>query len=150
MLNYFYIFAANPEARRGLFIASCLIFLNILTGSFMLSYYSGTTFKESGSTLDPTMSSIIVMVVQLVGTYTASILIDRCGRRILLMLSSTGASIGFSVMGTFSYLSQCGYNLEVFKLVPIISFSVSSYCLAIGLTPLCFVITAEVLPSKVK
>jgi hypothetical protein len=55
---------------------------SILTGIFVMSMYSATIFKDAGSSLSPDMSTIIVGFILLIGSYVATMLIDRMGRKL--------------------------------------------------------------------
>lgn len=47
----------------------------------MMSYAS-IIFAQSGSSLSPTISAIIVGVIQFIGSYVSTMLVDRLGRRV--------------------------------------------------------------------
>lgn len=112
--------------------------------------YAAIIFKDSGSKLDPSMSAIIMIAIQLIATTISTSLVDNVGRRILLIVSSTGATIGLSIMGAYTYLSYHQYDLEGFDWVPVTSISFSVFMAYIGLVPLVFVVLMEVLPVKVE
>lgn len=99
--------------------------------------------------MDPALSAIIMIIIQLMATTTSSTLVDRVGRRILFILSSSGTAIGMAAMGTYVYLSFHGTDLTGFNWVPVTSLSFAVLSCNIGLIPLVFVILLEVLPSKV-
>lgn len=52
-------------------------------------------------------------------------------------------------MGTYSYLSQQGYDLSHFNWVPVISLSFVIFISSTGIIPIPYIIIAEVLPQKV-
>lgn len=112
--------------------------------------YTGTIFRQSGSELDPNTCSIIVAAIQVVGVYTSSLLVDRVGRKALLLISSSGAAIALAMLGTFSYLHRQGVNVQAFDFIPLVSFSFYVFITCIGIMPLPFVILAEILPPKVQ
>lgn len=95
------------------------------------------------------MSSIIMMSVQLVGTYIATFLVDLYGRRPVMMVSTFGSAVGLGLLGGFSYLTHNGNDMTTFNWIPIASFSLAIFSLSLGIMPLSFVILAEVLPAKV-
>lgn len=119
------------------------------SGTFALLSYSTTVFKDSGSDFDPYISSIIFTSLQIFGTYCTSLLIDRVGRKVLLIVSASGASVGLATMATFSYFHKYGYDVSAFNLVPVISLSFFIFISSVGLIPIPYVIIAEVLPRKV-
>lgn len=51
-------------------------------GAFTLVNYTAKIFVDSGSDLPPNESAIIVGVIQLIGTYVSTILVDRTGRKV--------------------------------------------------------------------
>lgn len=140
----------TPEARRGLAIGVTMMSLNIFTGGLLMLNYAATIFKDSGSELDPNTSSIILIAVQLLGTNIASFLVDRIGRRALMIASTTGTGTGMCAMATFNFLHSRGVDLTEFNWVPVASLSVAVFMASMGLLPLVFVVVAEVLPPKVR
>lgn len=73
---------AEPASRKAILIGLVLLALNQSTGLFAMTVYTGTIFAESGSNLSPNAAAIVVGGIQLVGTYFATILVDRNGRRV--------------------------------------------------------------------
>ena len=128
----------------------CLTGLSIFSGTFAMINYTGVIFSESGSNIDPAISSIIVAAIQVVGVYIATTLVDKLGRRTLLITSSSGAALALSVLGTFSYLSKHDVDLKAFNWIPLAAFSFYVLICSIGVLPLPFIILAEILPAKVK
>lgn len=112
--------------------------------------YAASIFKDSGSNLDPSISAIIMIFIQLLAMVISTSLIDNAGRRILLIVSSTGTTVGLAAMGTYTYLSFYRFNLKGLDWVPVTSISFAVFMAYIGLVPLVFVVLMEVLPVKVK
>lgn len=112
--------------------------------------YASMIFKDSGSELDPNMSAIILITVQIFATFTASLLVDKLGRRLLMLTSTTGTAVACAIMGVYTYFAHLGYDLHSnFNWVPIFSLSLSLVMSAFGIFPLPFVVMGEVLPAKV-
>lgn len=111
--------------------------------------YAGKIFKDSGSDLDTNISSIILISIQIMATFIATGLVDKLGRRKLMLTSTVGAALGSALMGTFTFLSSLGYDLQNWNWVPVASLSFSLFMSSFGIFPLVFVILAEVLPAKV-
>ncbi|KAI0149569.1 general substrate transporter [Xylariaceae sp. FL1272] len=90
--------------RRALAIACLLQALQQLSGFNSLMYYSATIFKLVGFR-SPTMASLLIAVINFIFTVTSLRLIDRVGRRRMLLISIpfmiTGlllAAFGFSAL----------------------------------------------------
>lgn len=124
--------------------------INQFSGCFVLLNYSATIFRDSGSDIDPNTSSIILASIQCIGTYVATILVDKVGRKVLLLVSVSCTTIGLAAMGTYSYLDSLQYDLHQFNWVPVTSLSFVIFIASIGILCLPFIVLAEVLPSKVR
>lgn len=134
------------------FLISLTIFtMNECCGSFILVSYTTLIFAESGSAIPDEWSAVVVAVIQLAGTYVSSILIDRLGRKPLLIVSSLGCSLSLIGLGIYLYLNQlgAGYDLEPFNWIPLVTFSALVFLAAGGIIPICFVIMTEIMPTKV-
>lgn len=95
-------------------------------------------------------SAVVVGVIQLAGTYLSSVLIDRLGRKPLLIVSSLGCTFSLIGLGTYLYLNQLGdYDLEPYNWIPLVTFSSLVFLAACGIIPICFVIMTEIMPTKV-
>lgn len=123
--------------------------INQFSGCFALLNYSATIFRDSGSDISPNTSSIIIASIQCIGTYVATILVDKVGRKLLLTISASATSIGLAIMGTYSYLDKLNFDLHHFNWVPVCSLSFVIFIASIGILPLPFIVLAEVLPNKV-
>lgn len=55
--------------------------------------------QETGSTLDPYITAILIGVVRFVGCTGVSLVMTRCGRRSLMGISSIGQCISMLVSG---------------------------------------------------
>lgn len=118
-------------------------------GQFALTSYALTIFRESGSTIDPNISSVIMGLIQIVGTCSGSMLIDHLGRKVLLLISTAGSTIGLLIVSAYSYLHMNGFDVSDWNLLPIITISCFIFISAIGIIPVPYVITTEILPRKV-
>lgn len=71
----------NP-ARKSLIIAIFLSALNQFSGCCAMLFYVAYIFSLSGSNLSPNKSAILVGVIQLVGAFVSTQLVDRAGRKV--------------------------------------------------------------------
>lgn len=143
-------FAVKWPAIKAILIGFSLTAINLFSGSFAMINYTASIFKASGSTIDPHISSIIIAVIQILGVYGSTNLVDRIGRKTLLTLSTTGASISLVILGTYSYLNENGFDVEQFNFVPLLSFSTFILICCFGILPLPFIVLTEILPAEVK
>lgn len=80
---------ASKANINGLIVGLCLMLFQQLSGVNAVIFYAGSIFEQAGSTLSADNCSIIVGVVQVIATYGATVLVDRAGRRVLLLLSGS-------------------------------------------------------------
>jgi MFS family permease len=139
-MNMIQIFV-DPLIRK---IAVTVLLLHViqqLIGMNAVMYYSTTIFNMS---FDPEMSkymAIVTTVVNFIATIVSLILIDRMGRRPLLLIAEAGACI-FSVLLIIGYVYSIGALLVVAVFGYVISF-------AIGVGPIPWMITSEMSPMYV-
>jgi hypothetical protein len=173
--NYFLTKFRSPTgskaSKKGFLISIVLMTFPGLCGCFVIISYGEKIFSQAGSTLSPATSAIIVAVIQLVGSYFATFLIEKAGRRVrtnrfqkqrnkvtkksptqfqmLLIISCFGCSLSLFVMGANSYVRYLGYELGAFNIIPVISFSVLVFIAAIGMVSLPFIMVNELVSQKV-
>lgn len=135
--------------RRAILIGVVLVLVNQLCGAFVLISYTSAVFEESGSTLSPNASSIVIALIQLIGSYVSTLAIDRIPRKILYSLSAMGTIVGLLMFGVHGFLSSFGFSLSIFSGVPIVSLSLIIFIASVGIIPLTFIILSEVLPQEV-
>lgn len=144
------LFTVKWPAIKAILIGFSLTAINLFSGMFAMINYTASIFKASGSTIDPHVSSIIVAVIQILGVYGSTNLVDRIGRKTLLMFSTSGAFIGLIMLGTYSYLNENGFDVEQYNYVPLLGFSTFVLINCFGILPLPFIVLTEILPAEVK
>lgn len=144
------LFSVQWRATKAILIGVSMTAINLFSGTFAMVNYTAIIFKESGSTIDSQDSSIIVAVIEVLGVACSLLLVDRIGRKSLLIISTTGAFIGLFSLGVFSYLHENNYDLTQFNLVPLLSFSTFIFIGCLGIVPLPFIVINEILPVEVK
>lgn len=69
--------------RKAFTIGIVLALLSRCCGCIAMISYTAYIFQEAGSNIPPNTSAIVVAVIQLVGSYMATFLVDRAGRKVL-------------------------------------------------------------------
>ncbi|RZC34874.1 Sugar tr and/or MFS 1 domain containing protein [Asbolus verrucosus] len=88
----------SKAITQGLFIGCGLMFLQQFSGITAIISYMQSIFDASESSLAPEISTIIIGVIQVAITLVTSQLVDRLGRRILLLTSLTGMLLSHTLM----------------------------------------------------
>lgn len=71
----------NP-GRKAFIIGTILSLVNQFCGCLALLNYTANIFQEAGSSMSPNMSAIVVGSIQFLGSYVATCLVDRTGRKV--------------------------------------------------------------------
>lgn len=87
-------------------------------------FYTVEIFQSSGSNIDPNLSAVIVGLVLMISVIVSILLIDRVGRKILLIVSSIGMSLALFGLGLFFYFKTETENettIDSFNWLPLAS-----------------------------
>ncbi|XP_064541799.1 facilitated trehalose transporter Tret1 isoform X2 [Drosophila montana] len=98
---------------------------------------------------DANMCTIVIGAVQIVGTYTTTLICDQFGRKILLLISTLGAGICLAAFGCFTYFAKL-YDLSALGWLPLVLLSLDVFLCNIGLVGVFFVVLVEVMPAKIR
>ncbi|CAK9794698.1 Facilitated trehalose transporter Tret1 [Anthophora quadrimaculata] len=134
---------------KGLVITLGLFGGQQLAGIFLMISYTETIFKMSGSSLSPNSSSIIVGLIQVFGSCLSTTLMERAGRKPLLLTSCFGMGFCHYTLGTFCYLQALGYDVSRFSWISIVALSIFMIAYALGLGPGPYVVSLEILSRDI-
>lgn len=143
----------DPATQKGALLAITLIIFADLCGSFVIINFLTQIFEAAHIQFDIYMSTIIVGVIQIIGSSVATGLVDLCGRRVLLMWSALGTGICLAALSIYfqllSYPSQSELVLQLTWL-PIVALGGTILISTLGVTTLPFFVIAELLPVKLR
>lgn len=131
-------------------LSMVIVVLSLCTGQFVIITFTKQIFDETGSNISSEYSSIIVALIQLIGSYVSTLVIERVGRRILLLISTAGCGICLFTAGLYFFLKQLEWDTSAFTVVPLISVGIMIFVFAIGVASVPFVVITEILPEKLR
>ncbi|KAL0794989.1 hypothetical protein Bca101_066366 [Brassica carinata] len=130
-----------------------LLILQQLGGINGVLFYSSTIFKSAGVS-SSNVATFGVGAVQVVATAVATWLVDKSGRRLLLMISSIGMTISLVIVAVAFYLKEFVspesdmYNiLSMVSVVGVVAMVISC---SLGMGPIPWLIMSEILPVNIK
>ena len=118
---------------------------NQFTGINTIMYYAPTIFKSAGfSESSSFLQTVLVVITNLVFTIIAMTVIDKLGRKFLLMMGAVGMSI-FLGLFAFAYLNHSfeGYGLLIYVMGFIAFFAASQGAVI-------WVILSEMFPNNIR
>lgn len=139
----------GASLRPALIVGIGLAVFQQFTGINTVIYYAPTIFQFAGlhSASAAILATVGVGVVNVLLTIVALRLLDRVGRRPLLLYGLVGMIISLGVLG-FAFLSPA--LSDVVAWVAVISVAVYVACFAIGLGPVFWLMIAEIYPLKIR
>lgn len=133
--------------RLALIVGVCLAAFQQLTGINTIIYYAPIIagYSGIGHSGNSLIGAVIVGIVNVAATAVAIFLVDRVGRRILLL---TGISIMIVTLAVMGYLlrgnvASAGIPVLIVLLIYIIGF-------AIGLGPVYWLLSSEIFPTRLR
>jgi SP family facilitated glucose transporter-like MFS transporter 8 len=134
-------------------IAMALLFLRSFSGPVALLNYTASIFEESGSSLSPSLSSILVAIFQIFGNITSLFLVEKAGRKFLFAISFFGGAFGLFILGGFIYFKSIKVQFlmdDCWQWIPLVSFSLVIFIANCGYMAIGFLYVAEIAPQNVK
>ncbi|KAL2731542.1 facilitated trehalose transporter Tret1-2 [Vespula maculifrons] len=144
----------NVKANFKALLYTCLLAsFQQLTGINVVLFYMQSIFAATGSTMDSNVSTIIVGSVQVAASFVTPLIVDRLGRRLLLITSGIGEIVTLTALGLFFYLKDVQKDEEVVQSIswlPVVSLVIfiATYC--IGWGPLPWAVMGEMFAPAVK
>ncbi|HEV2304205.1 MAG TPA: sugar porter family MFS transporter [Candidatus Acidoferrales bacterium] len=139
----------SSAVRPALVVGIGLAIFQQFTGINTVIYYAPTIFQFAGfkSASAAILATAGIGAVNVLLTIVALRLLDRAGRRPLLLYGLVGMIISLGVLG-FAFLS--GSLSSTVAWVAVISVAVYVACFAIGLGPVFWLMIAEIYPLRVR
>lgn len=136
--------------RNALFIALLLMFFQQFSGINAVIFYTVPIFQSAGSTMDPAICGIVVGVVQVLMTFVSSVLIDKAGRRILLLQSSFIMGSCLIVLGVYFKLQADKADVSGIGWLPLASVVLFIISFSLGFGPIPWMMMGELCAPDVK
>ncbi|XP_044571402.1 facilitated trehalose transporter Tret1 isoform X2 [Drosophila ananassae] len=138
----------NKEAWKAYGLIYVLLFTHQMSGNFAIITYATTIFKHLNNDFHVNLSAIGLGVSQLLGMMIAIVLVDRVGRRILLLSSMAGMAAGELTIVCLKYFASMQF-LKEHGWFGLVTMCLISLIAGIGVGSLTFLVVVELLPHKI-
>ena len=135
----------QPGLRKAMIVGIVLAMFSQITGINAIIYYAPEIFKTAGAGIESALlQTVILGLVNTLFTFVAIWLIDKIGRKTLLLWGVSGMTISLLAIGSCYY-----YNLThgPWLLIFIIAY-LASFASSLGAIP--WVIISEIFPTKTR
>lgn len=141
----------QPFIYKPIMISLFLMFAQQMSGINAVMFYAIKIFETAGSTIPPDDSMVIIGVVQVVATLVATMLMDKGGRRVLLLVSAALLALSLGVLGTYQYMKAMDENsVSNIGWLPLACLSIFIIGFSCGMGPIPWLMMGELLPSRVR
>ncbi|XP_035726577.1 facilitated trehalose transporter Tret1-like isoform X1 [Vespa mandarinia] len=136
---------------RRAFICSCggMLFQQ-LSGVNAVIFNTLEIFQAAGSSLPSDVAAIIVSLVQVIMSGAAAAIVDRAGRKPLLMFSSGMLAICLLALGIYFKKKDDGDDVSSLGWLPLASLTLFMIAFSIGLGPVPWMLTSELFTAELK
>jgi sugar porter (SP) family MFS transporter len=138
----------RPSVRPALVVGVGIAFINQMVGVNAVIYYAPTILKDAGfSSSAAILATTGVGILNMLVTLCALLLIDRVGRRPLLLVGISGVLLALIVLGA-AYLLPGGPSGAGFLLVAGLLVYIASFAASLGIA--IWLLNSEVYPLEVR
>ncbi|GBM51379.1 Facilitated trehalose transporter Tret1 [Araneus ventricosus] len=139
----------SPILYKPFILSIALMFFQQFSGVNAVLFYTAKIFKSAGSSVNPIEATIYVNIIQVIATAISSVLMDKAGRKALLLFSGICMAVSFIILGGFD-LARTNNPAVVDKygwlpLVCLMAF-IAAFSLGFGPTP--WLMVAEMTPIR--
>jgi len=135
----------DRSLRRVMVIGIILAIFQQWSGINVIFFYAPDIFSKTGAGIESQLlQTVIIGAMNVLFTLLAMWLVERIGRKVLLLISATGMALSYIVIGALFYFDHLsGYLLLIFSLTAVASYST-------GLAPVTWVILSEIFPNRIR
>ncbi|XP_022834741.1 facilitated trehalose transporter Tret1 isoform X2 [Spodoptera litura] len=150
-----YIAALKKKtALKALLICYALMVFQQLSGINAVIFNTSQIFSDAGATIAPTIATIIIGVIQVIATFISSLVVDKLGRRILLLLSALVMCVCSTALGVYFFLQQThGSEADIVQAItwlPLVSLSLFIIAFSLGFGPIPWMMAGDLCQIDIK
>lgn len=135
----------KPGLRVAMVIGIALAILQQVTGINAVMYYGPEIFKTAGFHATAAIAwNIGVGIVQVTFTLVAIAVVDRVGRKPLLLIASAGMGVALFLLGAASLIGRFEGLWILFLVLTYVAF------FAVAMGPVVWVVLSEIFPTRVR
>lgn len=134
----------KPGLFKVLLLAVFLAFLQQWSGMNVILYYAADIFQAAGYNIKEMMLQIVVIgSTMALSVFVTMAVVDRWGRKSLLMFGLAAMAIVYLIEGTLFYLDIKGVYIIILTIVCVAFYSLT-------LAPLLWIILSEIFPNRIR
>lgn len=139
----------EPGVYKPLLLGVFLMVFQQMTGINDIMFYAESIFEQANFKRAD-LGSVLVGVVQVFFTAVAAVVMDRAGRKLLLMISGVSMAISTAAFGVYFFLLEQPQPQTQLAWLALLSMGVFISGFALGWGPIPWLLMSEILPVKVR
>ncbi|XP_046664108.1 solute carrier family 2, facilitated glucose transporter member 8-like [Homalodisca vitripennis] len=148
-LSFMSLFATRGTTK-GFILGMALMIALQTSGILPVLSFAVSIFEICGASLTPYQSALIIGLVQVIFTCLSSLLVDKLGRKFLLISSLLTMSLSLLVLGAYLFFLSTQPVASLLRWIPVISLSLFVSAYSIGVGPIPFIVVGEIFPTHLK
>ena len=141
----------SPAMRKSMFIVLILFVLSHTCGTLViLSFMQTILIKAKCYLIEPQEIVIYANILSGISSMLISGMIDKFGRRFILIITSIGTTAATAALGTHFYLLQLNFDAQSLQFIPIVPVILYSITSVFGYVPVATAILSEIFPQNIK
>lgn len=138
------------STRKALFLIIGIFVVLQMTGIMMVPFYSTIIFKEAGFENNAELITVVLAGMQVISCLFALATVDKFGRKILLIASTSTMFVCLTGIATYFLLKDFEYDVSLIILLPFVLFCIYVIAFSIGLAPVSYVLLGEIFLQEAK
>ncbi|XP_011300022.1 facilitated trehalose transporter Tret1 [Fopius arisanus] len=134
---------------KGFIIALVLFGAQETTGYSVMMTYTSEILTFVDGLLTPNSATIIVGIIQIFGSWLSIAIMDRAGRRSLILISCLGMAICHGTLSAFFFMEKLPYDLSSLTWIPVTALSIYAFVWSFGIGPISFIVASEIFSADV-
>ncbi|XP_011869616.1 PREDICTED: solute carrier family 2, facilitated glucose transporter member 8-like [Vollenhovia emeryi] len=138
---------------KALIYTCAMVSFQQFTGINIVLFYMQNIFIAAGGLVPTEIAPIIIGVVQVLASAVTPLVVDRLGRRVLLVFSGIGETVSLCALGLYFYLKEVQHADDVVNQIswlPVASLIIFIATYSVGWGPLPWAVMGEMFASNVK
>ncbi|XP_017043359.1 facilitated trehalose transporter Tret1-2 homolog isoform X2 [Drosophila ficusphila] len=141
----------RPVTRKALAISMGLMFFQQVCGINAVIFYSSRIFEEANTGIGAQWATILIGIMQVVATFVSTLVVDKLGRRILLLASGVSMAVATTAIGVYFYLQkQDPDQVTSLGWLPVASLCVFIIMFSMGYGPVPWLMMGELFATDIK
>ncbi|ALC44659.1 CG10960 [Drosophila busckii] len=136
---------------KALSISLGLMFFQQVSGINAVIFFSESIFKDANTGIDPSLSTVLIGVMQVVATFVSTVVVDKLGRRLLLLASGSVMALSTTAIGVYFYMKdQDAASVTNLGWLPVASLCIFMIMFSIGYGPVPWLMMGELFATDIK